>query len=184
MRILCRCLAQKPDLVELERRPLSPGVEQGPCVGDRHIRARRLVAHESSGPPCPDGPFFRIARAIFTYRIFPAWMVTGVLRRVPVQPGDTFGNLFHAFPGVDLFFGGRIAARFDGQHDGVWRTGFSFRTILGHPMIGEETFWVEKNAVTGAVAAGLESWSRPGSWLTRVGVILLQQVQTRPPRPP
>jgi uncharacterized protein (UPF0548 family) len=46
-------------------------------------------------------------------------------------------------------------------------------------MTGEETFWVEKDTRTGAVRAGLRSWSRPGSWFTWLGLPLLRWKQAR-----
>ncbi len=76
----------------------------------------------------------------------------------------------------------RPPERFDGEEGGVWRTGFSFRTVAGHPMLGEETFCVEKDLGTGTVTVVLQSWSRPGSWLTRRGLWVLRWVQTRASR--
>ena len=68
---------------------------------------------------------------------------------------------------------------FDGPAGGVWRAGFTFRTLRGHPELGEETFFVEKNPVSGAVRAGLRSWSRPGLWLTRLASPFARRVQVR-----
>ena len=112
------------------------------------------MAHEAPGDPEADGPYRRLARAVQAYEIFPLWLVSGVLRREPVEPGDTYGICYHFLPGVDLFFGGRVTESFDGPADGVWRAGFTFRTVQGHLELGEETFFVEKDAVSRGGAGG------------------------------
>ena len=96
----------------------------------------------------------------------------------PVEAGDTYGICYHFLSGVDLFFGGRVTDSFDGPADGVWRAGFTFRTLRGHVELGEETFFVEKDA-SGAVRVGLRSWSRPGLWLTRLAAPYTRWVQVR-----
>jgi hypothetical protein len=179
MRLICRFLGQRPNLSALAGLPLSPGVEAGPQAGDRRDRYERVVAQESPGDPEPDGPFERVAAAILRYDIFPPSLVSGVLPRTPVEPGDVYGICSHLLPGVDVFFGGRVKRSFRERDGDIWRAGFTFQTIVGHPMVGEETFWVEKDRATGTVKAGLDSWSRPGTWLTRLGKPLLRRVQVR-----
>jgi hypothetical protein len=179
MQIIWRLQGQRPDLNSLERLPLSPGVELGPRPGDRRDSYQRDYAREAPGPPEPDGPFRRLARAIQGYEVFPPSWVSGVLRRAPVEAGDTYGISYHFLPGIDLFFGGRVMAAFDGPEGDVWRAGFTFRTLRGHPELGEETFWVEKDLASGVVRAGLRSWSRPGHWLTRLVAPLTRWVQVR-----
>ena len=71
----------------------------------------------------------------------------------------------------------RAVACFDGEERGVWRTGFTYRTLAGHPELGEETFCVEKNLGSGEVQVALTSWSRPGLWMVRVGSPLARQLQ-------
>jgi hypothetical protein len=102
-----------------------------------------------------------------------------VLRRAPIEAGHTYGICYHLLPGVDLFFGGRATASFDGPAGCVWRAGFTFGTLWGHPELGEETFFVEKDLATGAVRVGLRSWSRPGLWLTRLLSPFTRWVQVR-----
>ena len=177
MQIIWRIFGQKPSLIGLESRPLSPGVEQGPGPRDRRDRYERVVAREAPGEPEDDGPFRRLARAVLAYDVFPPSLVSGLLKRAPVEVGDTYGIRYHFLPGLDLFFGGRVSECFDGPEGDVWRTGFTFRTVRGHPMVGEETFWVEKDLGSGAVTVGLRSWSRPAMWLTRLAAPLLRRVQ-------
>ncbi|HVS34550.1 MAG TPA: DUF1990 family protein [Gemmataceae bacterium] len=167
MQLLWRCFGQQPRLKSLESLPFSPGVENGPQPGDRRDSYERVVAHEPAGDPLPDGPYRRLVEAVQSYQVFPPALLSGVLPRIPLQIGDTYGICYRFLPGLELFFGGRVTDVFDGPADGVWRAGFTFRTLRGHPELGEETFFVEKDPATGAVRAGLRSWSRPGLWLTR-----------------
>ena len=151
----------------------------GPRAGDCRDRFERVVAVEPPGEPLSDGPFRRVAAAILEYRVFPPSLVEGVLRRTPIQAGDTVGILFHFLPGIDLFSAARATETFDEFRDGLWRAGFTYRTLDGHPELGEETFSVEKHPVTGEVTAALRSWSRPGTWLTRLGRPVTRWYQVR-----
>lgn len=179
MKLLWRFLGQQPHLDVWERQPLSPTVEQGPRPGDRRDHYERVVAHESPGAPEPDGPYERLARALRAYQVFPPSLVTGVLRRAPVEVGDTFGTCYHFLPGFDLFFAGRVSDVFDGPNGDGWRAGFTLRTVQGHPKVGEETFAVEKDGRDGSVRVSLHSWSRSGLWLTRLTSRWARRVQVR-----
>ncbi len=168
---------QRPRLEGWERRPFSASVEAGPRPGDHRDCHERIVAHEEPGAPTATGPYRRLAAAILGFRVFPPRMVTGVLRRAPVEVGDTLGVCYHAAPGLALFFAARVIARFDGPANGVWRTGFTYRTLEGHPECGEETFSVEKDMATGRIVVALRSWSRPGIFLARAFAPLIRQLQ-------
>jgi hypothetical protein len=178
VRIIWRIFGQRLNLYACERWPLSDGVEAGPQAGDRIGRAERLMGHEPPGSPEPNGLYQRLARVIRAYDVFPPRLLTGVLRRTPVESGDTFGSCFHVLPGIDLFFAGRVTQVFDEFTDGCWRAGFAFRTVQGHPLIGEEKFQVEKDAETGAVQVRIESWSRPALWFTRALSPFMRWLQT------
>jgi hypothetical protein len=179
MQIIWRFLGQRPDLATVEPLPLTPGVGIGPGPGDWQDSYDRVMAQEAPGVPEPDGPFDALSKAILGYEIFPPRLVSGVLSRNPVQLGDTYGICYHVMPGIDFFFAGRVTAVFREEADGICRTGFTFRTVIGHPELGEETFWVEKNKATGTVRAGLRSWSRPGTWWTRLGKPFARRTQVR-----
>jgi uncharacterized protein (UPF0548 family) len=103
------------------------------------------------------------------YDIFPPSLATRIVRRAPVQVGDTVGLCYRLLPGVNMFIASRVIDVFDAPVAGAWRCGFTYRTLEGHAEIGEETFAVEKDMATGVVRASLTAWSRPGHWLTRVG---------------
>jgi hypothetical protein len=179
MQFIWRILGQQPDLADLERRPTSPGVERGPGPRDRRDHYERVVAREAPGEPLPDGPFRSLVREVMAYRIFPVWLVEGVLRREPMQSGDTYGICYHFLPGLDLFFGGRVTETFDGPMGTVWRAGFSLRTVEGHAELGEETFQVQKDLLTGEVRVAITSWSRPGHWLAKLAAPWVRWTQVR-----
>jgi hypothetical protein len=141
-------------------------VEKGPRPHDRRDTYEREVAIEAVGPPEPDGPFRRVATAILAFDVFPPELLTPVLRRVPLEVGDTVGICYHPLPGFAAFFGARVVARFDEPSGNLWRTGFTYRTLHGHVELGEETFAVEKDLTTGRIRVKLSNWSRPGLWLT------------------
>jgi len=76
-----------------------------------------------------------------------------------------------------------VVAVFDGiegtAEGGTWRTGFTYRTLAGHPVAGEETFSVEKDLATGRVRVALRSWSRPASFLARAFRPIARRLQLR-----
>ncbi len=165
LQIVLTFFGGSPQLGDWETRPFWPGVENGPGPGDRQDAYEREVGVEALGPPKPNGLHRRAAAAILRFDIFPPRLVRPVQRREPVQAGDTVGICYHQAPGVDLFFAARVIACFDEEREGVWVTGFTYRTLVGHPELGEETFSVEKDLETGLVMVALRSWSRPGTVL-------------------
>ncbi len=183
MQILLRGIGRGPRLADWEPRPFAPGSAAGPGPADHCDLYEQKVAQEEPGLPAAQGCLFRLAKKIGRYEIFPPSMITGVLRRSPVATGDTVGILFHAPLGLELFFAARVIDCFEGRftEDGreVFRSGFTYRTLRGHPELGEETFAVEKDLVTGEIRVFLRSWSRPGIFLSRVFVKLLRHLQTR-----
>jgi hypothetical protein len=179
MQFLIRILGRRPDLARWEALPDSAAVALGPRPGDSRDRFERVVATEPPGEPLPDGPFRRVAAAIREYHIFPPALVEGVLRRTPIEAGDTVGILFHMLSGIDLFSAARATETFDEFRGGLWRASFTYRTLDGHPELGEETFSVEKKPDSGEVTVALRSWSRPGTWLTRVGRPVTRWCQVR-----
>lgn len=114
-----------------------------------------------------------------SFDVFPPWLVTPVLQRTPLDVGDTVALRYHFLPGIDLFFASRVIDRFDGPDGGLWRTGFRYRTLAGHPEFGEETFCVEKEMATGRVMAAMRSWSRTGTTLAWLGYPLVRRMQIR-----
>jgi Domain of unknown function (DUF1990) len=179
MDILWRLFGQKPNLQRWEQRPVAAAVAAGPAAGDHRDAHEADVACERPGPPEVGGPHRRLAETVSAFRIFPPRLVAGVLRRTPVAVGDTVGTCFHFTWGVDLFFACRVTAVFDEAADGVWRTGFTYRTLQGHPMLGEETFSVEKDLASGRVRVAVRSWSRRATFLARALAPLVRRWQVQ-----
>ncbi|MHB2018063.1 MAG: DUF1990 domain-containing protein [Candidatus Xenobia bacterium] len=119
----------------------------------------------------------RLASAIMRYDIFPPSLVTPVLRRAPLQHGDTVGVRYHTPFGVDLFFAARVVATFDELQGVWWSTGFTYQTLPGHPELGQETFSADRDVTNGTVRVSLRSWSVPGIWLTKLGAPVTRAVQ-------
>lgn len=163
-------------------RPFAPGSERGPGSGDRRDSYERVVGHEVPGSPEPDGLHRRAAAAILGYDIFPARVGRRVITRDPVEVGDTLGLRFRIGAGVEMFFASRVVAKFDEQRGESWHTGFTYRTLAGHPVLGEETFSVEKNLASGEVRVALRSWSRHGLLILKLGSPAARFAQRRSSR--
>jgi uncharacterized protein (UPF0548 family) len=182
LQVIVSALGASPRLEGWEDRPTWPGVENGPARGDRQDAYEREVGTEAPGAPQEDGVHRRAAAAILRFDVFPPALVRLVLRREPLQDGDTVGVCFRAAPGIGLLFASRVVARFDEEKGGVWRTGFTYRTLVGHPEYGEETFSVEKDMATGRIIVALRSWSRPGTVLARTFAPWVRWQQVRASR--
>lgn len=167
------------DLSAWERKPFSATVEAGPLPGDKRDNHERLIGHEIPGPPTLNGIARRLADAILRFDIFPPHLLTSVMRRHPVEVGDTVGLRYSFVPGLDLFFAARVIGRFEDLTDTLWRCGFTYRTLEGHPACGEETFIVEKELATGKVTVALRSWSRSGIWIAKVTYPIMRLLQVR-----
>lgn len=174
-------LGARPKLNTWAARSFSAGSEDGPQPGDCRDNHERHVGDEPSGPPLPHGPFRRLATAIFSFDVFRD-VAAGVVAKAPIDVGDTVGVCYRLVPGCRIFFAARAYARFDDLDGERWRAGFSYRTLRGHPICGEETFCVEKNLATGRITVALRSWSRPVHWLTRVGYPLARRWQLQAAR--
>jgi Domain of unknown function (DUF1990) len=165
-----------PELARWDARPFYPMIR---TPRDHTDTYERIVAHEPGGAP---GPVHRaVGEAILRYDIFPPRLVHGVLRgRVAI--GDTVGVHYVAPRLIRLFFAARVTEVFAGERDGWWTTGFAYRTLIGHPELGEEEFVVETERATGAVRVALRSWSRPGTWLARALRPLVRRLQVHASR--
>jgi uncharacterized protein (UPF0548 family) len=167
-----------PRIDRWEGRALSA---RDPAQARYHDTYERAVGHEPPGEPIASGPHRRVAAAILRYSIFPPGLVQPLLRR-PIELGDTVGLHYLGFRPVRLVFAARVIAVFDEPRAGWWCTGFTYRTLQGHPELGEETFTVEKQLATGQVRVALRSWSRPGIWLARVLAPIVRRVQVHASR--
>lgn len=165
------------DLARWEQRPFSTDVEKGPRPHLNRDLHERVVASEEPGPPRATAR--RLVDAILRFDIFPPSMVTSVLRRTPVEIDDTVGVRYHFVPGLDLFFAARVIDRFETQDDRQWRSGFTYRTLAGHPECGQEDFVVAKDLQTGQVSVALRSWSRRGLWIATLAYPVVRRLQLK-----
>jgi Domain of unknown function (DUF1990) len=165
---LFRWVTSEADLARWEKRPFSTHVEKGPRLHDNHDNHERVIGREAAGLPENHGIARWLAEAILRFDVFPPNLLTRVLRRTPLEVGDTVGLRYHFVPGLDLLFAARVIARFEDVANDQWRCGFTYRTLDGHPECGEETFIVEKDLATGKVTVALRSWSRPGLWIAKL----------------
>lgn len=165
------------NLTTWEQRDFWPGSDAGPDASCNEDTYEKSIGSEASGAPQEDGLFRNAATKIMAYRIFPQSLVSGVLRHEPVAVGDTVGIDYRVMPGLHLFFCARVVEVFDGEYDGMWRAGFRYRTLVGHPEFGAETFCVEKKMESGEVTVALRSWSRPGTRLAKLGAPLVRLAQ-------
>lgn len=179
--LFLRSSAEAP-LAAWASRPFAPTSELGPGAADHRDSYERVIGTESPGPPQPDGLHRRAATAILGYDIFPPSVGRGAIARSPVEVGDTVGLRYRLGLGLELFFASRVVARFDEQRGPTWHTGFTYRTLTGHPELGEETFSVEKNLGTGEVQVALRSWSRHGILLTKLTASFARRTQVRSSR--
>lgn len=165
------------DLARLENwesRPIHPQVRQGPRFFSFHDDTSGLIASEPAGPAEAD--FARVESAILNYDIFGPSMGRGLLRREPVQVGDTVGLRYTRLGWVHLFFACRVTEVFRQRpcQEGL-ESGFTYQTLSGHPEVGEETFRVYKTG-QGQVYGQLRAWSHP-NWYTWPGLPLARYLQ-------
>lgn len=123
--------------------------------------------------------FLAVAAAIMRYEAFPPTEMRGLVPRSPVEAGDTLRARCRFLPGVDVVFAARVVEVFDATRDGVQSIGFSYRTLAGHPIHGEETFAVTKSLATGEVLVRISARSRAGNWLSSLIRPIVRRRQRR-----
>lgn len=179
MQILFRPLARTPELAPWQARETWDAIRSPEPRWVRENSYEAVVGREPPGDPQPNGLHRHLSEVVLSYRAFPPSLVTPRLAKVPVESGDTVGTQYHLAPGVDLFFASRVVETFDEPRAGIWRTGFTYRTITGHPVMGSETFAIEKDLATGQISIALRSWSQPITPLARCLAILCRFLQAR-----
>lgn len=157
----------KPRLSVWERRPIDYRAYRTALTEPDHDLTEATLAVEPVGLPVDQGPFERLEAALFRYDIFGPKVGRRVVRHEPLEHGDTLGLEMRLRPALGLFFGSRVDQVFHRQtcSEGV-RSGFLYRTITGHPLVGEETFEVVKRR-DGTIIVRLEAWSLPNRWFVK-----------------
>jgi hypothetical protein len=126
---------QQPNLNRWRERPFSTGAERGPTAKSAQDVYERVVAEEGPGVPADAGPYSRVAAAILRYDVFPRRILRPELAHDLIGLGDVVGGVSPFAPGIRIFFASRVVDLFDDELNGVWRTGFTYRTLQGHPCI-------------------------------------------------
>lgn len=169
---------QKPQLSAWSWRSIHPLAARDDVPEPFHDQLEVTLGMEPPGEPSADGPFARLEQSVLAYRVFGPDIGEPVTERTPVQVGDTVGLTYRVFGGiVRVFFASRVVDVFHREPvDGGWRSGFVYRTLEGHPELGEEVFEVRKDA-NGAVSFRLEAWSRPNLWYVKLFTLWVRSVQ-------
>lgn len=158
----------KPDLAKWERRSIHPLAPAEKVPNPYHDRRVATLALEAPGEPEEDGPFARLEESVLAYQVFGPEIGTPLVRRCPVQVGDTVGLDYHFLGPIRILIASRVVRVFHRERtEEGWRSGFVYQTLQGHPELGEEIFEVTK-CETGAVKFRLEAWSRPNLWLIKM----------------
>lgn len=177
--LLVAWMGDEPDLEAWESRPIAAASEAGPREGDPRDVHEDTLAREPPGGPAPKGGYEHAASIVLRYDVFPPTLLERVLRRTPVQVGDTLGVSYALVAGLRVFFAVRVVKTFDERGSERSRSGFVCRTLEGHPLAGEETFAVEKDGATGVVRVSFRSWSRPTGFVARVLRPVIRSLQVR-----
>ena len=160
---------QRPTLTAWTSREIHPLAARTEVPDPFHDLLEVTMGTEPPGEPLPDGPFARLETSVLAYRVFGPEIGSPVTSSTPVQEGDTIGLSYRFLGGfLRLFFASRVVQVYRRETgDGGWRSGFVYRTLEGHPELGEEVFEVRKDA-GGAVSFRLEAWSRPNLWYVKL----------------
>jgi len=177
--VLVTWMGDEADLASWESRPIASASEAEPAPSDSQDTYEDTLGPEPPGAPVPKGPYEHAAAIIQRYDVFPPALVDRVLRRTSVEVGDTLGISYALFAGVRVFFASRVTQRFDERTEDGTRSGFTYRTVEGHPFAGEETFTVEKVSATGEVRISIRCWSRPLAFVAHATRPLMRRLMSQ-----
>lgn len=169
---------QKACLSSWKSRPIHPLAARDKVPEPYYDHLDVRLADEPPGEPLPDGPFERVEQSLFAYRVFGPRLGLPVVERTPLELNDTIG-LRYRFLGeaLTVFFASRVVEVFHREpYEEGWRSGFSYRTLQGHPELGEELFEVRKDSF-GTVWFGLRAWSRPNLWYVKLFTPWVRSIQ-------
>jgi uncharacterized protein (UPF0548 family) len=118
----------------------------------------------------------RARAALLAYRVFPPSLLVAAMPGLTVEPGATIVQGFRLGP-LGVIAAARVLTVFDRDREGVRRTGFSYVTLAGHPERGAITLAIVEDERAEVVRFEIDSISRPGHWLTRLGAPLARRIQ-------
>lgn len=158
----------KPNLSKWEKRSVHPLAARDRVPDPYHDCNIATLAVEPPGEPTEDGPFTRLEQTILSYQIFGSEIGRPLVRTSPVREGDTVGLHYNFLGPLRIVIACRVVEVFHRQRTAEgWRSGFIYRTLEGHPELGEEIFEVTK-LESGPVIFRIEAWSRPNLWIVRL----------------
>lgn len=167
----------KPKLEKWERRKIHRNAPRDRVPDPYHDRQVATLAVEPPGEPVPDGPFERLEKSIMGYEIFGSRIGHPVVRRTPVEVGDTIGLDYKFWGPIRLLIASRVVEVFQRERtEEGWRSGFVYQTLECHPELGEEIFEVTK-LDSGVVKFRIEAWSRPNLWFVKMVTAWARSIQ-------
>lgn len=128
----------------------------------------------------PREAFERNRRRLFSYDIFPSWLMASIIDREGVEPGALIVQSVGICK-IRLEFAVRVVDAWDREVPDGAEAGFTYVTLRGHAERGRETFGLRLRA-DGSVLFRMEAWSAPGTRLTKLGRPLARLIQVRATR--
>lgn len=157
----------------IDRAPSSPPSGPPDATVDRY---RAQVPVESG--TAPQTIFERVRERLLEYDIFPpAVMLHGLCRSGPIQFGSTIVQRVQADSLFALEMAVRVTRTWDTESAGKREAGFTYVTLEGHAECGVESFRLQLDHATQAVALLIDARSKPGVWLTRLGFPIARIIQ-------
>jgi Domain of unknown function (DUF1990) len=134
------------------------------------------LPQESPGKPVPGGSFFTAQKYLIAYKFPDPRRVVGYFNDASKLHDRTM--LLHArFLGFKFEFGVRVSQVIDEvkmteSGEPMTRFGYAYRTLQDHWEIGEITYVISKNHVTGKVLFTIDAYSKADripNWFYRIG---------------
>jgi uncharacterized protein (UPF0548 family) len=151
-----------------------------PRAGLRHDHYQRAV--ELAADDDPDAAFERAREALLRYRIFRLSVLHPL---VDTPDGLTREGTTVAFTASPPFLplsieaAVRVVRTWDATIDGAREAGLEIATLAGHPERGWEQFSVRLDPPRRTLTFRIDAWSRPGSFLVRLGGPIGRWIQRR-----
>jgi uncharacterized protein (UPF0548 family) len=154
----------------LAQQPFSyPDVGAAPPGGYRHLAVREVIG---SGRPI----FSQAADKMLSWQMQEGSGLEVVASDAVVRPGVVVLVVMRLGP-LRVTAPCRVIESFRDEH----RAGFTYGTLPGHPVSGEESFLVEHHD-DDRVTAAVTAFSRPARWSTKLAAPLLGIAQERAAR--
>jgi uncharacterized protein (UPF0548 family) len=153
----------------LSRQPYSYPVGAVPPDGYRHLAVREVIG---SGRPT----FEQAADKMLSWRMQEASGFEVVASEAAVRPGVVAVLVMRLGP-LRVTAPCRVIESSRDEH----RAGFTYGTLPGHPVSGQESFLVERHD-DDTVTASVTAFSRPGRWFTWLAAPVLGIAQERAAR--